>query len=418
MDSPTLRPLSARLGRGEQGHAKIIFFIYHKITQMRKIKRILAIFGAMTALATSVFAQNVHIPDANFKAILLNDSAINLDADSEISLQEAQNYTGHIVCSNANISDLTGIEAFVNIWSLDCARNTISSLNLSANLGLQVLYCQQNLLASLEVSGCTMLENLDCSANQLTALDVSSNLQLQYLACYRNRNLGALDVSANLNLASLLCGVCNLSALDVSQCPALWCLNCAFNNISSLDLSQNSALGSLSCLNNNLEHLDLSQNAALVELICSGNPLAYLNLANGQNGILHRMDTRSTNWDGGILCFKVDDAAYSQANWQGNLFNFSFGQTFSEDCEEAAPLSSVSRAAERVKLSLYPNPAKEAINFSLPQKGLLRVVDLLGRVLIERDLEAGEQRIDISGLPTGLYLLQVNDAAAQRFVKE
>lgn len=62
-----------------------------------------------------VKAQNVNIPDANFKAALIANANINTNNDTEIQLTEATAYTGSISLYNKNIADLTGIEAFTGI---------------------------------------------------------------------------------------------------------------------------------------------------------------------------------------------------------------------------------------------------------------------------------------------------------------
>ncbi len=73
---------------------------------MKQIITILTLF----CLSTFNFAQNVNIPDANFKAYLVGNSAINTNGDSEISFAEAQSFTGTIDCSSNQINDLTGIK--------------------------------------------------------------------------------------------------------------------------------------------------------------------------------------------------------------------------------------------------------------------------------------------------------------------
>jgi len=83
------------------------------------------------AVVSFARAQNVNIPDANFKASLLADTDINTNGDNEISLAEAQAYAGAVVCIGENISDLTGIEAFPNITQLWCNQNNLTSLDLS-----------------------------------------------------------------------------------------------------------------------------------------------------------------------------------------------------------------------------------------------------------------------------------------------
>ena len=66
------------------------------------------------------FGQNVNIPDANFKAYLVGNTAINTNGDAEIQLSEATAFNGGIFCINMNIADLTGIEAFTALTDLYC----------------------------------------------------------------------------------------------------------------------------------------------------------------------------------------------------------------------------------------------------------------------------------------------------------
>jgi hypothetical protein len=54
---------------------------------------------------TNLNAQIVSIPDANFKAYLVGNLAINTNKDAEIQLTEAVNYTEKIDCANKEIED-------------------------------------------------------------------------------------------------------------------------------------------------------------------------------------------------------------------------------------------------------------------------------------------------------------------------
>jgi len=89
-------------------------------------------FFTLVAIVVTSFAiaQNVHIPDQNFKKFLLADKNINTNNDNEIQLSEAIAYKGLINCSNKKISDLTGIEAFPNITFLFCYSNNLNSLDI------------------------------------------------------------------------------------------------------------------------------------------------------------------------------------------------------------------------------------------------------------------------------------------------
>src|ERR1035437_3948000 len=82
-------------------------------------------------MVTNANAQNVVIPDANFKAALVADLSINTNGDGEIQVSEAEAFTGQIFVAYRNILDLTGIEAFTAITYLDCSSNSLSSLDVS-----------------------------------------------------------------------------------------------------------------------------------------------------------------------------------------------------------------------------------------------------------------------------------------------
>jgi len=204
----------------------------------------------------------VNIPDANFKAALLANTAINTDGDNEICTTEAAAYNSTISVPNLNITDLTGIEAFVNLQELECFNNALTSLDLTSNTQLINLYCDGNQLTSLDISQNTNLRNLECTNNQLTSLDISANTALE----------------------GLLLNFNNLSSLNTSQNTAITSLGVGNNQLASLDLSQNTAITSLNLSFNQFTSIDISQNTAITSLNVTGNPqLTSLNVANGNN---------------------------------------------------------------------------------------------------------------------------------------
>ena len=127
------------------------------------------------------------IPDAKFKAYLVGNKDINRNGDKEIQLREARNFNGAIECIDMNISDLTGIEAFTALTSLNCGFNKLTSLDVSKNTALTYLGCSDNQLKSLDVSKNTALTYLGCSVNQLISLNVSKNTALTQLNCEDNQ---------------------------------------------------------------------------------------------------------------------------------------------------------------------------------------------------------------------------------------
>lgn len=61
-------------------------------------------------------------------------------------------------------------------------------------------------------------------------------------------------------------------------------------------------------------------------------------------------------------------------------------------------------------LNAYPNPVETSLNIDLPgeESYNVSVTDLTGKRLIEqKDLQAGTRQLDLSALPAGMYLLQV-----------
>ena len=161
------------------------------------MKKIILTLITFSSFAVNIFAQEVTIPDANFKAYLLGNIAINTDGDKlKISVQEANAFTGSIELTSASIASLTGIEAFVNITGLFCFDNQLTSLDVSKNTALTSLNFGNNLMTSVDVSKNTELTILACYSGQLTSLDVSKNSKLMTLYCMFNPNLtciGALN---------------------------------------------------------------------------------------------------------------------------------------------------------------------------------------------------------------------------------
>ena len=353
---------------------------------MKKMKKLLLIIICLPFIG---FGQpsNVYIPDANFKAYLVGNTAINTNGDNEIQVSEATPFVGSINCSNLGIFDLTGIEAFTALTNLNCEQNQLAILDVStntdltslicntnqltildvsANISLTVLGCVSNQLNSLDVSTNTNLNSLYCSANQLTSLDLSNNTALTELISNANQ-LTSLDISANTALTQLYCNANQLTSLDVStntdltflDCQvnqltslivitntaltqlychnnqltslnvsantALWDLGCNDNQLTSLDVSANTNLIQLWCKGNQLINLDVSANTALTNLNCEQNQLTSLDVRNGNNTAFTNFTTTNNP---NLFCIDVDDNGYSAANWT----NIDATHYFSTNC--------------------------------------------------------------------------------------
>lgn len=199
-----------------------------------------------------------YVPDDNFEQALINlgyddvldNFVVSGNINTITNLDVSNSRFGN---DDFGIIDLTGIEDFTSLVSLDCSYNNITSLDLSSNGLLETLFCNVNDLKSLNVACTPNLKTLNCDSNELTQLNVSLNPKLELLYCVTNQ-LTSLDVSAN---------------------------------------------------------------PALVRLRCAVNELTYLNVKNGNNTNFHGDVVLGFEATGNpdLTCIQVDDAAYSNANW-------------------------------------------------------------------------------------------------------
>lgn len=350
-------------------------------------KSILLVVVLAACIVTN--AQNVNIPDANFKNYLVNNLLINTNNDSEIQTSEAAAFNGNMFCHLCGIADLTGIETFTSLKSIKMQSNLLTSVDVSACVALTKLDLVGNELESLNVSGCLALDTLDCSYNDyLTNLDISNNNALKWLYC--NGNL--------------------LPSLSLGNKPALEVLNCGYNQLTELDVSQCPVLYSLSANDNNLTSLDLSLNPNLALLFTSYNDLTYLNVANGNNPMI---DMFYAAGNPNLSCIQVDDAAFSEQNWLGVYFGFDESANFSESC-----VVGVSSTEKKNSLDIFPNPTTSFINVWTDENIQINVFNQVGKIVESQKLSRGNNRIELSHLTSGVYFLRDENGQIWRIIKE
>lgn len=180
--------------------------------------------------------------------------------------------------SEKGLTDLSALKYFTGLQTLDCSRNLLTELDVSALTKLDSLSCSENALTKLNVSGQTNLTSLDCTFNSLTTLDVSALTSLTSLDCYRNE-LTALDVSNLTLLTKLDCDYNQLKELDVSNLTHLTILDCSDNQLTALNVSNLTGLTDLDCSENQLTALDLNGLTALENLDCSENRMSSLDIS-------------------------------------------------------------------------------------------------------------------------------------------
>jgi Leucine-rich repeat (LRR) protein len=383
------------------------------------------------------------ITDSKFEQKLI-DLGIDTDGlNGKINNSGLDKIT-YLDLSNSNISDVKGLEAFTGLTYLDLNTNNIQSIDISHNKLLTKFAIHENKLSSLDITANTELFNLTFSMNQISTIDLSQNKKLHYVVADQNL-LTNIDFSLNPELEMIYCGNNKLTTLNVSNLPNLLDLNCIYTDISTLDVTSNPKLvnlyfnnAKLTTLNltknpllkrlqlswNQLTTLDLSQNPNLELVFLEFNPLTSLNVQNGNNKnfILPSQSGKKsetaiyTSFLGNktLGCIKVDDPAYSNANWS---------KIKEETTVYSATCSLGVEESVFDKVVVYPNPTKGEVNINNVALDKVTVYNTIGQLVKSFTLDSGNTNnsIDLSELPKGvyyLYLINQDAASAKKIIIE
>jgi hypothetical protein len=279
--------------------------------------------------SVSAISQVVNIPDANFKSILLANTAINTNADEEIQVLEAESYSGslNIDRSKGVINDFIGLEAFLNLSELGLEGHEVNTLNLSKNSKIEKLYLSSfpqikslifpenssiylihimNIysLQNFDFSNLSLLKDLDINMGNNLTIDISKNTKLERLAITES-TLNSLNLSNNKLLQTLL--------LDMSTTSE----NLDFSNLINLKTFSFKDAWTIG-------QLDFSNNINLTQLDISAEDFSSLNIKNGNNKNLSLSVSSPV-----LKCVIVDDPTWSAQNWSTK---FPQGTQFSLDC--------------------------------------------------------------------------------------
>lgn len=240
---------------------------------------------------SSVNAQIITIPDANFKAKLLEanetnyianylggkSAKIDTNGNGEIEISEALKIT-ELSLDNAKIISLEGIKNFVNLKYLSFSDNMVSTFDLNG-MNIINLDCSSNQITDIDVTGLPNLITLGCVNNQLTTLDLSKQNVDKFLnlSCSDNK-LTSLKIDQFKNLQGLSCSDNQLTSLNITAYSTLLSLNYSNNKIPNYDLKKFLNLEDLRCTNTETTNLDLTGLTKLRQIICDDNNLTNLNV--------------------------------------------------------------------------------------------------------------------------------------------
>jgi len=274
----------------------------------------------------------VFIPDQALLAALI-DQGVDTSGDGVITSKEAEAVV-RVHIPQLGISDLTGLEAFTNLDSLDCSGNPLERMDLELLSDLLYLNCSKCELRTLHVEDQPGLESLICGGNAFEKLDLTGNRNLELLDLSNLPDLFevcvwdepfptedlelvteespeiyftadcSVDIPSSLLYLALLEQGVDLngdSLINRSEALAVTELDLsgygiedysglkAFSNLQKLEIRDNSygwidlsffpALTYLDCSGSSLGNLETEENPMLSTLICRGCDLGSLNLS-------------------------------------------------------------------------------------------------------------------------------------------
>lgn len=253
-------------------------------------------FFVFVFVAMSSCSNDIIINDPEFKKALLGAN-VDKNKDGVIQTDEAE-LLDKLVLNSRKISDMSGIEHFVNLKELSCSNNKLTALDVSGilklerlncynnkiekltlpqNGALKFLNCKNNKLSNIDVSKVDSLVDLGISRNMLTKLDVSGLEYLESLDCKKNE-LESLLIKGCEKLIRVDCEKNKIQKLNCKGLPKLTYLFCNQNNLSEVVFEGNSSLLSFRCANNQIKSLDLSNCPAIEKIYCNDNSLVELEL--------------------------------------------------------------------------------------------------------------------------------------------
>ena len=146
--------------------------------------------SAGPAKAVCTVDSRVFVDDA-FVAAVEDQCSWTKESDGRVKLtaenREAMAAVTKLNLNGKGLTDLSDIEWFTGLTTLNCLKNSLTELDVSNCTALEQLGCHSNQLSTLDVSANTALIQLSCYDNRLTALDVSGCTALTYLGCDKNQ---------------------------------------------------------------------------------------------------------------------------------------------------------------------------------------------------------------------------------------
>lgn len=223
----------------------------------------------LLSLGSRLSYAQVNIPDPNFRQFLLDTFPSVMNPNQTLNVTAAQSLNVAFKCYHKNISNLSGIEYFTSLKTLEVKYNpnlksipnidgltniTIIGLdsngltslpNLSTLVNLDILSFHHNRITSMpSLSGLNQLRVLIADHNLLTTLPNLTGLtNLEKIICSDNPITSLPSFSSLTKLSLFLCQRTSLSSLpDLNNCTLLEYFICTDNMVTELPNLSNCTL--------------------------------------------------------------------------------------------------------------------------------------------------------------------------------
>jgi uncharacterized repeat protein (TIGR01451 family) len=223
-------------------------------------------------------AQIITFQDFWFKQELIDNPIIDLNNNNEIEYSEALTVTS-LQLYSSEITDLTGLEAFQNLTTLEISSVQVVDLHISTLTNLTALTISYSSVVNLYVTDFPNLITLTIYSTTFVNSNINTLVNLQELNLY-DVSVPNLNVANFTNLNHLLLDNCSLTSLNLAPLSQLKIFSCVNNSITNLTLPSTNIIEAFYCNNNQLTSLDISTFTNLKTINCSANPLSSLTLAN------------------------------------------------------------------------------------------------------------------------------------------
>lgn len=315
------------------------------------------------------------------------------------------NFSDATALENIDITNSSGYMAILNVSNLSNLNTLKADIPNDLNSSNTHFDLQQ-----IMAQNCTALTNLSINGNR----DLKS-LNLQNCSSIQTLNLGS-----NLPGNSPFDNFSELNTLNINQCTALRDLGLTYTKVPNLELSQCPQLESIDFeYNSSLASINTSQNSMLKYVTLRSCPLVTnLDFSNSSilegvgfynmSGLTH-VNIKNSSLEGCeffgygsnlTICVDPDQLTNLEAEYPDI--------SFTTNCPNTIKTQSSKLDNMITNTNIFPNPVKDT--FQIKSSDLVKnvkIVDGLGRLLLDRNFNKKVFKIDISNYTKGIYIVKI-----------